>query len=47
MTEKEKMLKEKLYMANDQELRDLNNKARTMMDEFNNTRHSDFQKEEK
>ncbi|HHT39521.1 MAG: sugar O-acetyltransferase [Acholeplasmatales bacterium] len=44
MTEKEKMLKEKLYMANDQELRDLNNKARTMMDEFNNTRHSDFQK---
>lgn len=47
LTNKEKMLKGLLYLANDKELVKMSNNARDLLDEFNGTFHRDFKKRTK
>lgn len=42
MTEKERMLAGKLYLANDEELRSMSKKCRLLLDDFNSTKFGEF-----
>lgn len=44
MTQKERMLQGELYLSNDDELAKMSLKARNLMDQFNETKHIEFDK---